>query len=500
MTPSIRSNVLFALLVLSALLLDPAKSAADTPQDYLVQQVCDDGFGGATSADPITCPGSARKLRIGERLPYHKYNMPKSPLAQISDSFPIADLYERTRVVQSFFFTTYSYVPRFDGAAAFTGNSSFDYAAQVGTTGYDMAIADGNYVSYAGTYDGGRGWQPFWANSQCAIGDTWLIAPKNAPIPMSEGNITSTLNISSPQCPPNSNFSPSLTVWNFYNNVPYQSGKSLNSIKTWHFSGPTLDSDAIEVFYHTKEYGKSRWEAWRSAHSVSGPSSVALARCGIGTNNGVNVFGATTYYLVDCHDWTFIYPAEGGGWDPVTNWHVDPHYNSINLLKNTHMQCTDASGRAADCGYGGSCTVTAPWQLLGSISWAFNEQLMGATRSANCSMRLTTYAAPNGQSVYQDVSSLPAEYSAYTFGVALWRPENIEAPQTAEVVVFEVNAAGQIVGRHSVTANVTRQRRFFSGSFVKSPQTQWVRFQVYVNTPNRPLEISDAWIAPDPYA
>lgn len=60
---------------------------ADTIQDYLIQQVCVDANDTPTAADPITCPGTARKLRIGEHLPYHKWDMPtQSSLAQISDS------------------------------------------------------------------------------------------------------------------------------------------------------------------------------------------------------------------------------------------------------------------------------------------------------------------------------------------------------------------------------------------------------------------------------
>ena len=65
-----------AFLAICLLLIAPTSHArADTPLDFLVQQVCDDGSGGHTSADPVTCPATARKLKIGESLPYHKWDI-----------------------------------------------------------------------------------------------------------------------------------------------------------------------------------------------------------------------------------------------------------------------------------------------------------------------------------------------------------------------------------------------------------------------------------------
>ena len=59
------------LSVLMAISLQAKPAFADTIQDYLVQQVCVDANDTPTAADPTTCPGTARKLRIGEHLPYH---------------------------------------------------------------------------------------------------------------------------------------------------------------------------------------------------------------------------------------------------------------------------------------------------------------------------------------------------------------------------------------------------------------------------------------------
>src|SRR5262249_11752510 len=128
--------------VMASLLVFSRPAHADTMQDYLVQEVCDDGAGGHTAADPITCPTAARKIRIGEALPYHKWDGTSSTTAQqISDSYPIRDLLGRTRVVQTAYFDSQtSFVnPYFDASSAATGKS-----------GYDLIIADGSYVSAGG--------------------------------------------------------------------------------------------------------------------------------------------------------------------------------------------------------------------------------------------------------------------------------------------------------------------------------------------------------------
>lgn len=491
-----------------ALAGSPHQAKASIPEDYLVQQVCDDGFGGHTSQDPRLCPGSARKLRIGETLPYHKWDGPQSSLAQISDSFPVGDINGRTRVVHTFFFTRYSYVPLFDGAAALTQNASYDTAAETGMTGYDISMTDGSYLTFMGTYDGGWGWQPFWTNSSCALGDGWVLVPKSLTTPFGQGNSITSFQNTSPQCPSVSNFHATLTVWNNYSNTTYESGAVLDTISSWHFDEDKLDTTGFERFYFTREYGKTRWEAWRASTNYPTPSSIALGRCPTGTGSGYVTFGSTTYTLQDCHDWSFIYPTTGGDWDPAANWHLDPLYNSINLLQNTHLQCT-SGGSAAQCapsGGPGVCQTLVPWNALGSVSLSFDDVLMGREptagnpprKTANCAIRAVTSAAPNGQSIYQDVFSFPGGYSNYTFGTAIWRPvtSNVNATQQAVITVFEVNSSGSIVAQHNLPVSVTRKRQIIKGSFTKSPSTAWIRFQIYFNTPNLDYEFSDAWVAP----
>lgn len=465
-----------------------AAAAADTPMDYMVQQVCDNGSGGHTSADPITCPSTARKLKIGEGLPYHKWDGPTAATArQISDSYPIAEIGGKFRVVQTFFFDSQgaNFVePVFDGGAP---------PPTYGKTAYDLVGADGSYVAYAGTYDPGRGWQPSFHDSNCSLSDSWLIAPKALTLPFGQGTASSTLQLAAPQCPTVTSFGTALTVWNSYPNVTYESGKTLSSIKAWHFAGNSLNSTGIEEFYYTKQYGKTRWEAWSS--TVSGPNTTVLAHCPTGTSNGVSQYAQTTYYLVDCHDWSNVVASPSGDWDPAASWHVDPLYYSFNLLKNTHMQCVNGSGIAVDCGAGGTCQTFAPWQLLGTLALSYDQALQGATTTANCAAKVSAGSVTSGESVYQDVLTVPT-YPNYTFGTALWLPAGGKA--SATVTLFQVNAGGTILSQTNVTAKVDANHRFFSGSFARNPSTSWIRFQIYLGVANKVYEFSDAWVAPKP--
>ncbi|WP_295165477.1 hypothetical protein [uncultured Brevundimonas sp.] len=411
----------------------------------------------------------------------------QSNQAQISDSYPIADLFGRTRVVQNFYFTRGGNSPFF-----WPGNSASGDAA------YDLITTDGNYAAAAGTYDAGAGWQPLFQNTNCSTADSWILAPKNLSVPFSQGQTVATLAGSFPQCPTVDGFAQSLTVWNYYQGYGYQSGKSLNTIKSWHFGGPTVNSNAIEVFFFTKEYGKTRWEAWQASSERSQPDASALSRCGVGTNNGVATFGQTTYYLADCHDWSFIFPAAGGSWNPG-DFHIDPFFNSINLLSNTHMQCTNFNGRARTCGVSNNwCQTIAPWKRSGDLNWTFNQNPQAPRESSNCSLIFSVPSQPNGaQSVYQDAPVNQA-YTEFTFGAALKAPAASGVTYPLYMAVFEISASGGQLAQHVVNVNAQKDYRIFKGSFTRHPDAKTFRFQIYPDAINTQFELTDAWIAPKP--
>lgn len=483
----LKSFINLSLLILATSFLHNPL-LADTIQDYLVQQVCDNGSGGHTNGDPYYCPSTARKLNIGESLPYHKWDGTSSATAsQISNSYPIKDLFGRTRVIQMKHFNNQNafVVPNFDASYPTPGLS-----------GYDVLIADGNYVSAAGTYDPGAGWQPFWGTTTCSLSDSWIYAPKTLTVPFSQGSQTSLLG-SSPQCPPIAGLTNAYTVWNYYSSYnQYESGKTLNTIKAWHFAGTNVNAPSFELFYFTKQYGQTRWEAWNS--TVSNYNPAALSRCNSGTSGGSIVFGTTKYYLVDCHDWSNVVPSPTGDWDPAVNWHIDPLYNSINLLKNTHMQCTNASGVPAVCNNGGTCQTIAPWARVGAINWGYDQLLQAGSATINCALKISSINPGNGDGVYQD-QVVGAGYSNYSFGTALWLPGAGSSTATAYVTVFQLNSSGGIVSQHNVgPVTVTSRPKYFGGSFTKNPSTTKIRFQIYPQTPNAIYEFTESWVAPIP--
>jgi hypothetical protein len=483
-----------------------APARADTPLDYMVQQVCDDGAGGHTSADPTTCPTTARKLRIGEALPYHKWDGANAASArQISDSYPIADLYGRARAVSTMVFDnqlTFS-DPVFDAAHPSPWISA-----------YNILIADGSYLSFAGTYDPGRGWQPFWQNSTCSYADSWIVAPKTSLIPFGEGHTVAKLSNAYPNCPTVKNVNKSITYWNNYSNYIYDSGKSLNTIKSWHFSaGSWGDSDGLEEFMFTKEYGLTRWEAWRArSASIKSPNLDAVSHCPSGVDGGINYYGSNVFYLQDCHDWSHVVASPNGDWDPSKKWHIDPLYYSYNLLSNTHMQCTK-SGIAQDCSNGGKCQTIQPWQRSGDLNWAYDSVLQGTGTTANCALKISIPSNYSNQSVYQDVMlpnafgsfdpnlgidlpPAPSPYSSYSFGAALWNP--IGANGNASVVVQELGYSDNIIAEHSVQASLSSIPQFFSGAFTIDSQTAKMRFSIRPQTSNVEYEFTEAWVAPQP--
>ena len=112
---------------------------ADTLQDYLVQEVCDMGGGAHTSADPATCPTTARKLNIGETLPYHKWNYRENVEQNISDSFPVQQINGLTRVVANIFWESGgTIVPLYNATDPDLANSKENPHA----AGYDIYTTD----------------------------------------------------------------------------------------------------------------------------------------------------------------------------------------------------------------------------------------------------------------------------------------------------------------------------------------------------------------------
>ena len=212
--------------------------------------------GWSTSEDPVTCPTRARKLQPGETAPISQMGYgPSSPIWRKSATLTrcwtstVGRGLFRHSISRGTTMSRISHQP--DRVTASRRTTS---ASRMERTLH----SPGHMIKAAG---GSR----FGRTLQCNLTDSWIIAPKDLQIPFGQGQATTTLTASFPQCPTVDRQSQSLTRWNYYADYLYQSGKRLNTIKSWHFSQNSTNSDAIEVFMFTKEI----WE-----NEVGGVASV----------------------------------------------------------------------------------------------------------------------------------------------------------------------------------------------------------------------------------
>jgi hypothetical protein len=402
----------FAAGILAGLLLQmtavtPALAVNTT--DYLIQMVCaNNSTNVAQNGDPVSCPSgtTARKLMVGEALPYHKVDLGGY---QYSDSFPINDANGVSLGVQTYVFT--DEIPTF--------GDKFNAAHG----GYNIIGADSNYVFFRGTFDPSGGWQPWWTSSCAAKG--WLLFP-NTTAPLSYGG-TASPTTNQPDCVTSTTNTVAATVEWDSDSVTYAAGQTLDSLIVFAYA-PSYG--AIEVNYFTKEYGVTRWEAWKLGTGTT-PAGTQ-AQCPNWTYS-ISLHG-NNYYMYDCRDWSTLVQL-GSPWQPTAvnsttheaTWPVDPLYTSVNLLKNTHI------GGAYAANGGTSCATTS-WNRTSTtnLSWAW-DTTSGTpfyTPAGNCLLGFSSSTA--GQSIYQTVSAGSGS-SSFSYGTMLWSPsyywvDEVEVP------------------------------------------------------------------------
>ncbi len=295
--------------------------------DFLDQTVCDDGQGHATGQDPgnegtgCTCgSGNARKINIGEHLPYHKHD---TNYVQISDSYRIADPWGRVRVAQTMAYT--QYLPQNGGQVTFNPNHG----------GYSLIGADGAYIGIMGTHDQTGGFQPFFSIG-CNTRDSWVLFPSSFGATPNQAFSW----IASPSCNFPAGATPgtyanTFTVWTPWPVwVTYTNGKTLLTMIAYHYAHQTQDIGSItmdgvdsgEFFYFTREYGMTRWEAWQSVNN--NPNGVNVGN-GSPQCNGIQ--NTTWGYSnpaarIDCRDWSNVRPVPGK-WNPA-NFPIHPFFTS----------------------------------------------------------------------------------------------------------------------------------------------------------------------------
>lgn len=236
--------------------------------DYLVQDVCLDDEGGVTGADPATCE-KRRNVVIGEPIPYllTDWDTQGKRAFQAVSSFPVRAEDGHTRIMVSKNF-----------GADLGADFEFEFNPLRGD-GYDLLdINFSGFVSFIRTFDGSCGDQ-LWAPS-LGLRDIerpgvrsggWILFPLKEP-PGSWAPITTVVNktakiqlgqpLANSQCASGSSLA--RTFWHAPADYNFESGKTLRAIKSLHFAATDVgaENNALELYYFTKEYGFTRWEAW----------------------------------------------------------------------------------------------------------------------------------------------------------------------------------------------------------------------------------------------
>lgn len=454
------------------------------PTDYLIQMVCVDAADTPVFADPVACPDSRRKLRIGEPLPYHKLDVGDF---QVSDSFPVADANGLTVGVQSYFFTD-----AFDDDPAFPNQVHLTPARG----GYNIMGADREFVFFRGTSDPGAYWQPWWTPDCRAQG--WLLYPNDARA-FRRGRAASPTTFA-PGCAERIRTNAATIEWRYIPDHPYVADpadpartRTLDSIEVRHFSA---GHGSMETNYFTREYGATRWEAWRPGEGLTPeflktrcPASVYQAR-----------FHGKAFSMVDCRTWTTLIPPAGGTWDPdgasaidptIRTFPVDPLYTGQNLLVNSHIggpyepdgsfTCDErgwsSEGIGAALGFGE--VARPPWKANGSCLRTLLAETLPARDYGQ-----TIDAPPPGD---------------YRFGASLFAPD-LAPDDMAEVelLVTQRDAKGRIVATDRMSLTVTDSFRQFEGRVVVQRGVSEVRLAVELAQAGAEVAVTGAFIASIP--
>lgn len=300
-----------------------ASSTTNDLIDWLVQDVCDAN----PSQDPYTCVGAKHNLARRELVKYSR----RSPgrYDQVRHSFPSWN--DSEIFVQSFDMVNPNAYDNIDG--------------------YDIVEISPPYVSAIATRDPvslGTAWLRYTGATERA-NDSWILFPTDIPAFGTLGSTVAKLhgrfwekhrqpppgngccNINCTACAD----SDSYTIWG-RQNFTYETGKTLDSIVTHHYShGTAAASNHKEVFFYTKMYGGTRWERWEVS-TVQNP--ITPTTFCVGSTKSL-VENGMTWIMRDCRDWTEVVPyATGLSTDkynaPLPRWETQA-WEAENLYHGT---------------------------------------------------------------------------------------------------------------------------------------------------------------------
>ena len=312
------------LLTGLALIAPACAQAGDELLDYLIQDVCVDAGGNAIAGDPASC-GSHRNINIGEHLPYLVTDFDRNNNDVTYMAFSSIPMHAEDNTLKILIFK--SGQGNFDASYTF----SFDAARD----GYDLIDTTfSEYTSIIRTSDGGCFDQMFSPDgsisSAAARAGGWALFPyAGAPSSWAASSSATihTYKVQITQNVPNcaSGNSNGVTYWNAPASYTFETGKTLQAIKEFHFASTALSSEnnALEIYYFSKEYGATRWEAWvpqsrcfaengndagichpetPSTYPLQGRCSVLItSSTGIA---GLDTWGNQNWVRTDCRDMT----------------------------------------------------------------------------------------------------------------------------------------------------------------------------------------------------
>lgn len=291
--------------------------------DYVIQDVCVDNQDNIIAGDPATCP-LHRDLKIGEKLPYVRVDHSENGYGwQAVSSLPVHAPDGSLRVIHS---------KDFEPEVFFLGDFKYDPITK--GDGFDLQETRGNLFSFIRTSDGGCLDQRFFGTNRSRE-DAWIsfdsdILTDPHGIDYSDIYIDRLqFEIINPQAnclkhAQSINGDSAMTVWDLRESFPFQSGKNLKAIDSFHFGHRELfrKNNALERFLFTREYGFTRWEAWLpqeqcyDVHSGSeyicnpeGETEHILdGRCD--KLPRIAEWGDQPWVMVDCRDSTFYHVTE----------------------------------------------------------------------------------------------------------------------------------------------------------------------------------------------
>jgi hypothetical protein len=488
-------------LCIVSLSASEASAALPPEYDWLLKNGCADASNTLVAADPYYgCPPGTteRDIQIGEALPYINHDQPQTGHPdgyQRRDAYPVLDKLGNSLVVNAM---------------------DFGYDRPYGTfeagdgDGYDLLTIRNGWVSAAGTRDGGGYSQTFYG-SGCTPYNGWIFFPTSFLQGLGAGSSGQTSvairddywEQSSQNWPGICNsFScfnrSTITNWEFkpafaFGGLNDAAVKTMDTIVSTHGysnSSTFVTNGSLEVFYFTKQYGVTRWEAWAPAAqnkplqpfpTCSGPNQM--------------MYAGIPFTLVDCRDWSVT--IVGAAPEALPPWPI-PH---MNLLANFHF-----TGSTNSWTKSGANTVATTQR-----STTPNDTRFGPGVSY-LSLGCGGGVCQPSQRIYQDIPIATIQPGlAYDFAVSAVSHGSMAG--TLSVNLDQVTSRGTVLHSDSFAFNVPTAFRsyadttsvYLAATFDSAktttpisilPGAAALRFSISPQSPNMTFDIVDAWVMP----